>query len=637
MQPATDDAVLGDFDDAVFDDGGRATRFVRRGKDFVVETEDAEGEMRNFTVRYAFGVHPLQQVLLATAPGRLQAFSIAWDVDGGRWFHLQPGVDSGAALHWTAPAYNWNAMCADCHSTGVRKNYDAENDSYATAYAEVNVGCEACHGPGSHHATAPMPGYGSAAGEVDACAPCHSLRTQIAEGFVPGRPLLDYYRPAVVSPPSYHADGQILEEVYVYGSFLQSRMHARGVRCVDCHEPHSGALRRPGNAVCTQCHSADPRREFPMATKKTYDDRSHHQHAEGRCVDCHMPSRTYMGVDERHDHGFRIPRPDLSAAYGVPNACNGCHRDESAAWIEAALVRWRGGEGDRQAVGTADVLALAATGRFESEATLADAAMNPALPGIVRRAALSALAGYEGVASRNALAGGLRDADPLVRLGALDGMVRQPPPKQAVLRLAADPVLAVRLAAAPAAARLLRGRLASDERAAVDAIVGEYIRAASLHMDRAEGHAAVAIIHTEAGDYAKAEASLRRALGADPSWLPALVNLADLLRAAGRDRQGGEYLARAAALDPPAGDAAYAYALWLVRQGRRSRALDQFRRAAQLDSQSLRNHYVYAAALRDAGADAEASDVLEQAIRRFGRHRILVEALAASAPGPEER
>jgi predicted CXXCH cytochrome family protein len=334
---------------------------------FFVNTDGPDGKLRDYEIKYTFGVYPLQQYLVEFPDGRLQALSIAWDSrpkkDGGqRWFHLYPNerVTYDDELHWTRPSQNWNFMCADCHSTDVRKNYDPATDKFQTRWAEISVGCEACHGPGSHHLewaatqSPPLPkgeeanrtdrglsarlderrgitwSVNPASGnavrsepraaerEIEVCAQCHARRGQIAEGYRAGKPLLDYYHPALLTPPLYHSDGQQRGEVYNWGSFLQSKMYASGVTCSDCHNPHSGKLRAEGNTLCATCH---------LPSK--YGTGAHHHHkpasAGASCVSCHMPTTTYMMVDPRHDHSLRVPRPDLSVKFGTPNACNGCH------------------------------------------------------------------------------------------------------------------------------------------------------------------------------------------------------------------------------------------------------------------------------------------------------------------------
>ncbi len=645
MQPPAPDTVVGDFDDSSFTKDGVTTRFHRQGDAYFVDTEGPAGAIETYRVAYTFGIEPLQQYLLEPEPsageregpaprmkeGRLQALGVAWDArpEGRRWFHLYPDerIAHDDILHWTADSQNWNSICADCHSTDVRKHFDPSAGAYSTTYSEMNVGCEACHGPGSLHAAAPMEPYGEAAGEIDTCAPCHSRRAQLAEGFRPGAAFLDHYLPAAVAPPLYHADGQIREEVYVYGSFLQSRMHQEGVTCGNCHDPHTAEPLLAGDALCTQCHSQTPRADFPTLNARRYDDPSHHFHADLQCVDCHMPSRVYMGVDSRRDHGFRVPRPDLTVDFGAPNACNGCHEDESAAWARDTIAQR---SGTTPAPGAADILALSTTQRFDAERALSAAAADAGLPALVRRSALRALGPYEFGYSQDAIAAGLRDADPLVRLGALEHLSRVPeaPRYAAVRRLLRDPLLAVRVAAVPAAAPYLLQSVSATDRALIEGALEEHRQVQELNAERPEAHTNLAVVHTALGETEAAQAALERALAIEPRWIPALVNLADLYRATGRDVEGGAYLADAARLQPPSADAAYAYGLWLIRQGQTGRALEQLQRAYELDPEHLRNGYVYALALHNTGEPASAISILEGSLTRFGGHRATLEALA---------
>src|SRR5262245_34165370 len=400
MSEAADNTVLGKFDDSTLTYAGTTSTFFKRDGRFFVRTDGRDGQLTDFQIKYTFGVYPLQQYLVAFPDGRIQALSIAWDSrpkkDGGRrWFHLYPTerVTHDDELHWTRPLQNWNFMCADCHSTGVRKNYDAAADRFSTSWADINVSCEACHGPGSRHLewaqtkrssrtdaqndrglTAVLDerhgvtwnvdvGTGNAVRsharttdrEIEVCAQCHSRRGQIAEGYRAGAPLLDHYFPALLTSPLYHADGQQQGEVYNWGSFLESRMYAKGVTCSDCHEPHTGKLRLEGNALCSGCH---------LASK--YDTAEHHHHSPAgpgtACVSCHMPAATYMVVDPRRDHSLRVPRPDLSATLGTPNACNGCHTNRDAGWAAARVEAWFGHDpGGNQRFGPAFSLAHAET------------------------------------------------------------------------------------------------------------------------------------------------------------------------------------------------------------------------------------------------------------------------------------
>src|SRR5512137_191429 len=193
MQAAREQTVLGDFGGATFSHRGKTWRFFRRGEKFMVHAEGPDGALRDYEVAYTFGVAPLQQYLVVFPGGRLQCLSAAWDTAARRWFHVSPGpaAPPGDWLHWTRPGQGWNAMCADCHSTAVRKRYDPEKDEYQTTWSEIMVGCEACHGPGSRHvAWAAEPAMGrppveNAALEVRTsrlagpelvglCAPCHA-------------------------------------------------------------------------------------------------------------------------------------------------------------------------------------------------------------------------------------------------------------------------------------------------------------------------------------------------------------------------------------------------------------------------------------------------------------------------------
>ena len=633
MQPASAATVLGDFNDAAFQYGDTTTRLRKEEAAFVVETDGPDGEVQPFQVAYAFGVSPLQQYLIPTGQGRLQALSIAWDsrAEGGRWFYLYPHerVDHEDALHWTRPSQNWNSVCADCHSTNVRRGYDPATGAYATEWSEIDVGCEACHGPGSQHVAAPQLAYGKAASAMETCAACHSRRAQLAEGYRAGEPLLDYYLPAAVAPPLYHADGQIREEVYVYGSFLQSRMQQAGVVCGDCHEPHTAQLKLGGDALCQQCHSSAPPPRFPMLAEraKDYASAQHHFHEAVACVDCHAPSRVYMGVDARRDHSFRVPRPDLSVAYGSPNACTSCHDDRGPAWAAAAI---RQHTGAAPASGVADLLALATTSAFDAEAALAAAARDAKVPGIVRRTLLEALGIYEFGRSQDAIAAATWDADPLARLGAIAHLARLPqaPRFTAIKRLLGDPLLAVRVSAAPAAAPYLAQKIAPADRQLIQSAMDEYRAVQRFNAESPEGHTNLAALRIALNQPEQAEAALRKALELQPHWIPALVNLADLYRATGRDIEGGAMLAQAAALQPPNSDAAYAYGLWFARQGQTARALEQLQRAHALAPEHLRNGYVFALALADAGESAQAIEVLERCLARFGGHRSVLAALA---------
>ncbi len=638
-------SVAGDFATEVDHGAGGRTAFLRSGERFVVRTAGPEGSTADYDVRYTFGTVPLQQVLLPISRGRLQAFGVAWDTHRRHWFHLQDaGLPADDVLHWTQPSHNWNTMCADCHSTAVVKGYDRATRSYRTTFAEVSVGCEACHGPGSVHVDsageqAAVGFPDTRQGEINACAPCHSRRAHLAEGFTPDRPFLDHYSPALLDDGLYFADGQINDEVFVYGSFLQSRMHAAGVTCSDCHEPHSAGLRGEGNALCVTCHNPTGRQDFPTLPLGVFDDPDHHLHEPGSpgsfCVDCHMPARTYMVVDDRRDHGFRIPRPDLAATIDAPDACTGCHEERNPTWAADILHANFGppgghfapafAAGRRNLPNAASALVDVAETRGHPPSDEAETRGHPPSdqaasetrghPPIIRATALALLRNYPRESVQRVVVAGLGDPSPLVRIGALRGLADWPPESR--WRMAAgllqDPLLAVRAEAVPILAPLLE-TLPAEDRAMLQAGISEYLDVQAFNDDRPEAHTNRAGIHLATGETEQAEAAFREALALQPSWIPGLVNLADLYRETNRDVQGGELLSRAARLAPGSPDVLLAYGLWMVRQERRTEAVRLFARAANTPTATGRHAYVHAVALHSVGRLEDALIALDRGI-----------------------
>lgn len=350
MQHANEKTVLADFNNTSFVYFDTTSRFFKKHGRYFVNTEGPDGKLADYEIKYVFGIEPLQQYLIEFPDGHIQSLTIAWDTVKKRWFHLYPDeqIKPGDPLHWTRVYQNWNMMCGECHTTNYKKNYDSDKKTYKTQWSEINVGCEACHGPGSKHVawankkSNELKNYGfdfsyktaSADQQIAACAPCHSRRTSLSTSFQPHQPLLDNFLPSHLRPGLYYPDGQILDEVYVYGSFLQGSMYQAGVRCSDCHNVHTAKLKLTGNKVCTQCHNPNGDSRFKTLIKKDYDNKSHHFHKTNsmgaQCVECHAPERNYMVVDPRRDHSFRIPRPDLSIKYDTPNACNKCHTNKDA-------------------------------------------------------------------------------------------------------------------------------------------------------------------------------------------------------------------------------------------------------------------------------------------------------------------
>lgn len=523
-------------------------------------------------------------------------------------------------------------MCADCHSTAVKKGYDPLTRRYDTTFAEVTVGCEACHGPASAHAEDPtrasLPALDAQQNQINSCASCHSRRSQLAEGFQPSKPYLDHYSPSLLDAGLYHPDGQILDEVYVYGSFLQSKMYSKGVTCSNCHDSHSGNLLLDGDAVCTQCHNAVGRPEFPTLPLATFDTPEHHFHpieTEGaRCVNCHMPSRTYMTVDDRRDHSFKVPRPDLTPITQSPNACSDCHADQSPVWAAQEIAK------RYPAVGPphfSQVLHAARRGEPGVEDQLAELAQSDALTPIVRATLLTLTSEYNRGNTSDAIRKGLRAAEPLVRIGALRGAARWPIADrwQKTKHLLVDELLAVRTEAA----RVLSAdyaELTPAQQKILDPHLEEYLQTLVLNADRAEAQSGIAALQLARGNIRLGEQALLTALEINPQWVPALVNLADLYRDTNRDRQGGVFLERAMRAAPQSPDVALAQGYWLVRQQRSREALAAFEKASRLAPNVLRFGYTYAVALNSLGEPVRALEVIDAQLEQNKQDRSLLEA-----------
>ncbi len=647
MATPTNRTLRGDFSGATFNHGGESSRFVRRDGSPWIEIAQQDRTLA-YPVHSTFGVSPLQQFLIEIGGGRLQAYTVAWateEADGGAcWYPLYPDEEPkpGDPFHWSGYLFNWNSMCAECHSTALTKGYDRETDQYSTTWKELSVGCEACHGPGSAHVswaeslneqnTDPHPparGFpvnlkrdqvtrwvrseGAATArrepgvseevELDVCGRCHSRRSPLTDSVVPGSSLHETHRVELLSQDLYYPDGQIFDEVYVYGSFLQSRMHAAGVTCSDCHDPHSGHLRNEGNALCSGCH--DP---------VVFDTKKHHRHSAlggvgsgTSCVDCHMPSRTYMGVDPRRDHSFRIPRPDLSLKFSVPNACNNCHQDKSVRWAADQVAMWFP-DGRTAKPHFVEALVTGRSGSAKGGRALTDLVLDLDQPAIVRATALSELVGRVDATSLKAITVSLADRNPLVRRAALvagEGLPFEIFGDHAAMRLD-DSMKSVRIEAARWLAPYHPRLKDSATRERLSSALSEYRSAQEFQSDRPEGLMNLAALALAEGNYVEAEKEYRAALSLAPFFGSAGVNLADLLRVQGRNQEAIKILEEVIKYSPEDAGVHHALGLAYVRAKQRGRAMPSLRQAADLAPEVSRYVYVLAIALRDSG-DADAA------------------------------
>ena len=618
--------------------GGTSKFSVRDGAPFV-STPVADGNTATFPISFVSGVWPLEQYVVATERGKLQSLGVVWDTrtpaeGGGKWFHVYgpAGIAASDPLFFTASAQSWNQVCADCHSTLVERRYDQAKDSFDTRWAELSVGCEACHGPGAEHvrsakagkaapfATGLKPsepwlpsGTGSPTPrtqdglEVEACAPCHSRRTPLKEGFLASDPFLDSFEPDLLRPGRYHADGQVEGEVYEWGSFLQSRMYRSGVRCSDCHDPHAGKLYAPGNALCVRCH--EPAR---------FDVEAHSHHAVGKaplCVDCHMPPATFMQIDERRDHSIRIPRPDHSIEFGTPNACNGCHTKQPATWARAALAGWF--PASQKRTHFVEALGRERKGALDAPRALRQLVDDASVPAIARATALERLGSYASEKTLQTLRTALAHPDSLVVYGAVLGAAQLPPPQRVSLLtpLLEHRVRAVRIAAGKALARASSAQLPASARAALERAFVEVEQSFALSASRPETHVERSAFELDRGKLPETEASLPTALRLQPCLAEAQLNLADLLRQRG-DETGAERAIRATlACNPQSAAAHHALGLWLVRAHQTQAAIVSLKKAVELVPSDPRFSYVLAVALAGSGKRDEAIRILEATLK----------------------
>ena len=566
MDPATPETVLGNFEDQRFEHFGVVSTLFRRGAEFFITTDNRQGQFETFRIKYVLGYRPLQQYLVEFPDGRVQCLPIAWDTQNQRWFHLYPDepIPHDDPLHWTRAFQNWNYMCADCHTTNLQKNYDLAQNAYRTTFSEMDVSCEACHGPGSLHVRIAKRkkvfwdrryGYGLVRlkeapwnVQVETCAPCHAHRRIVYPGFRPGNPFLDHYMPALVDGELYWPDGQIREEVYEYTSFLQSRMYHEKVRCTDCHDPHTTRVKFPDNRLCGQCH---------LPTK--YDTPSHHHHPDAekpgtRCTECHMPKTTYMVVDPRLDHSIRVPRPDLTVALGIPNACTGCHHDpakgENAQWAAAKVEEWYGPRKDPPHYAYA--IDAARKRKPEALELLLDVVRRKDTRPIIRASAVAFLGNYPGWASESAVRDALEDSEPLVRVAAVRSIELLFPvrghstPEQALADpnrrrlqeiltpLLGDPIRAVRMEAARVLTVVPDEERNPEEQKAFERALEEYLAGQAFLADQPAAHLNMAVVYANRNQPDKAEHAYRHALRLDPGFVPAGINLAMLLDEQGR-------------------------------------------------------------------------------------------------------
>jgi len=655
MMIADNDSVKADFNNAAFNYNGIVSTFYKKDGKFMVKTDGPDGKLHAYEISYTFGIYPLQQYMIKFPNGKVQVLDPTWDnrskEEGGqRWYHIHAdeNVTAGDVLHWTGPNMNWNYMCADCHSTNLKKNYDEKTKSYHTTWSSINVSCEACHGPASQHMewsrnkelNVSNKGFPLSLKykvdkwdtnstshknaltdkEIEVCAKCHSRRSQLDDDFTPGDKFSDHYLAVLLEENLYFPDGKIEDEVYVYDSFLQSKMYAKGVTCTDCHNPHTLKRRAAGDKVCFQCH-----------TEGKYTATAHHKHQAGStgssCISCHMPARTYMGVDSRNDHSFRIPRPDISVEMKeVPNACNLCHTDKDAKWAADAVKKWYG----RTPVGKqnfAHSLQALRMNAQDAPKELYKVLMGDA-PDIAKATATTYLGNYPSRQTYTTTLQMLRRSDPKVRRAALQALEAFPPKMRMkqTFEMLKDPVLIVRTEAARQLAAFSLGEVDAKTKEVLEKAFDEYEKTMLFTAERPESQLSLGIYYSNRKMPEKAEAAYKEALRLQPQFVPGYINYSNFLMQQGKSSEALEVLKKGIAILPDMGILHHALGLWYVRNKISDKALEELETALKLSPENVRFAYVYAIAL--AAKDTSAAiTVLEDAYKKHSGDAQIVSAL----------
>jgi len=649
MDVANDTNVLGDFNNHEFRHKGKIHRMFRKDGEFYVNTEGPGGEFGDFQVTHTFGYTPLQQYLVPFEGGRLQCLPIAWDTERGKWFHLGDTVYAGQDirpdnwLYWTNQAQNWNGMCADCHSTNLKKNYDPETRTFNTTWSEIDVSCEACHGPASDHIIWANLPEGSRPADVNTglivrtrdldnkellnvCARCHSRRSITGDYDNDNSDLLNYMIPQLITQPIYHADGQILDEDYEYGSFTQSKMFEKLVRCSDCHDSHSVKTKEPDNKLCLQCHRPDiydtPRHHFhkpdPGTGKERLINRGEPRYVEGtgaQCVNCHMVGRYYMGNDYRRDHSFRIPSPAMTISIGTPNACNDCHKDKTAAWSQSYMKKWYG---EKTPLHYGEIFAAAQKGDKSVIPDLILYAGNELFPLMVRATAVHFLGNLNTGESKLAVEKALSDPASLVRhtaimsFNATDAVTYE----RLLMPLLNDPVRAIRAEAGIRLSEVPENQLSEPARKARKSALEEYRDINLYTSDFPGGRYNLGIMLANAGELEKAAQSYREALKTDGQFYMAKVNLAIIYTQQKKNDEAEKLLREVLVENPEIAEINYSLALLLAETGKYDESRKFFLKAAEMLPQRPRILYNLGLLENSLGNKAAAEENLLKALSR---------------------
>lgn len=586
---------------------------------FPLEKIQITSDHKTYIPERVIGHDPLRQFLVRFPGGRYQATENALDPNRNEWFNVfgKEKRRPGEWGHWTGRGMNWNSNCASCHNTNLQKNYDEKNDSYNTTMSEMAVSCESCHGPLREHGLwqksnkGPDPTIRKFTKDqiIETCASCHSRRQDLTGKFRPGDSFHDHYKLTIVdASDTFYPDGQIRGENYEYSSFLGSKMYEKGVRCIDCHNPHTAKLRLPGNLMCLKCHDgSEPNAPVINPSQHSFhkvDDLSKIENRDkkkvakmgGECINCHMPQTVYMQRHPRHDHGFTTPDPLLTKTHGIPNACNRCHQDKSVDWSIKWTDKWYGKKMERPSRSRAQTIANARRGDPSSILKLIEMVKGDE-SSYWKAAAIELLApNIEDPSVSEILRSALSNTSPLIREKA-SGLVGSN---------LKDPVRSVRF------------NLAWLKRSTIDlnSPEGKELKEIiDFNADQPTGRMQKGNLYLSRGNSLEALKHYNKAEDWDPFSAPLHHDIAIILAGINQIDQATTHLKKAIELDPNDADYRLKLGLALSELGKTKEAIESFKMAVKLDPNFANAWYNLGLSLNSIGDKKNAKEALRKGLK----------------------
>lgn len=655
MAKADNKSVLGNFNNQTISFHNIRNRLFIKNKQYFINTLNENKKYQDYKISYTFGHYPLQQYLIETKKGHLQALNIAWDSreksEGGqRWFHLQKEINGTKDIFfWTRHFQNANSRCIQCHTTNYSKNYNRETKTYNSSWSDINISCEACHIDVKKHlslakknkfsnfqkdslshtvkkatwifkkdknsAIIANPNFNILQNQkniINICGTCHSRRENISK-FKTNEDFYDNFKLKMLEKNLYEIDGQILDEVFVLGSFLQSKMYKKGVSCTNCHEPHSQKLYFEGNNLCLQCHK-----------KNIFDVKTHHNHKKNsigsKCINCHMPQKKYMGVDFRADHSFSIPRPDLSILYNTSNACTNCHKNKSNLWAKKSLKNFLKKQ-NKNLSNKKDTYTkinkMLQNNNFSALNYFLTEEIN-SLAKIQIATLYEQLKKFPINNTYNILSKDLKNKNILIKLSAISALEYAPPKIKISLLfpLKDDKNLSVRNKITQVLSSSF-DFMNKEQKQIFKKLTKELIKTLEYNSDSPIYLTNLANLYINLKNFNQAKKLLKEALEIEANYLPANLNLADIYRIQGLEKKVFNTLKKTLTFAKDYSIVYYSIALHYLRINKVSQAIKYLKISISKKDANALNFYVYALALLKNNQIEKAKEILTKSLEKW--------------------